>query len=180
MGYPSPPPDCDQRHCNKKYTTEEGDFIIYAWHDKKKKWQTIQKEFAHIFGTKPERSVQGLQAWYYRMNQRIPVWDQDGWLVFNDEDEVEPRYVTIKCREREAVLKNEPLGLAQRYPERAIHYHWVDPEVKRQARDWGELPSSTRTSRPSVLTQDTAAKRVKQYEERRERRKRKEQRRARL
>ena len=146
MGYLSPPPESDQRHCNKKYTTEEGDFIIYAWHDKKQKWQSIKRDFGRIFGTKPERTIQGLQAWYYRMNQRIPVWDQDGWLIFNDEEDIEPRYISIKCRERDAVHKSEPLGLAQRYPERAMHYPWVDPEVKRQARDWGKL------NRPSKLS----------------------------
>lgn len=137
VGYPSPPPELENRHCNKKYTTEEGDFIIYAWHDKKQKWQSIQKDFARIFGTTPERTIQGLQAWYYRMNQRIPVWDRDGYLIFDDDDDIEPRYISIKCRERDAVHKSEPLGLAQRYPERAMHYHWVDPEVKRQSRDWG-------------------------------------------
>ena len=137
--YPSPPPDKgDGKHCNKKYTTEEGDYIIYAWHDKNQKWETIRNNFARLFGSEPNRTVQGLQAWYYRMNQRIPLWDQDGWLLFNDEDDVEPRCISIKCRERDAVHKSEPLGLAQRYPERAIHYAWVDEDVKRQASGWGE------------------------------------------
>jgi len=31
----------------------------------------------------------------------------------------------------------EPLGIAQRYPERAIHYSWVDAETKFKAQDWG-------------------------------------------
>ncbi|PHH69891.1 hypothetical protein CDD80_6384 [Ophiocordyceps camponoti-rufipedis] len=161
-GYPSPPPDGENRHINQKYTTEEGDFIIYAWHDKKFKWQRIKQDFAAMFGRTPERTVQGLQAWYYRMNQRIPLWDQDGWLIFDNEDELEPKYISIKCRERDSQDKPmEPLGLAQRYPERAIHYSWVDHELKRKAQDW-------------------AAKRALQYRERRERRKRKEQRRQKL
>ncbi|KYK57802.1 hypothetical protein DCS_04815 [Drechmeria coniospora] len=161
-GYPSPPLDGENRHINQKYTTEEGDFIIYAWHDKKLKWQRIKQDFAAMFGRTPERTVQGLQAWYYRMNQRIPVWDQDGWLVFDNEDDLEPRYVSIKCRERDSHDKPmEPLGLAQRYPERAIHYSWVDPQLKQKSQDW-------------------AAKRALQYRERRERRKRKEQRRLKL
>ncbi|RDA92821.1 hypothetical protein CP533_0787 [Ophiocordyceps camponoti-saundersi (nom. inval.)] len=136
-GYPSPPPDGENRHINQKYTTEEGDFIIYAWHDKKFKWQRIKQDFAAMFGRTPERTVQGLQAWYYRMNQRIPLWNQDGWLIFDNDDELEPKYISIKCRERDSQDKPmEPLGLAQRYPERAIHYSWVDNELKRKAQDW--------------------------------------------
>ncbi|KAI8648905.1 hypothetical protein NCS56_01507100 [Fusarium sp. Ph1] len=96
----------------KKYTTEEGDLIIYAWHDKKMKRQRIKQEFAARFGRIPERTVQGLRAWYYRMNLRIPIWDQDGWLCFDNEDDLEPRH---------------KLGLAQQYPERA---------VKLKAQDW--------------------------------------------
>ncbi|TQV94603.1 hypothetical protein V2A60_005631 [Cordyceps javanica] len=161
-GYPSPPPDGENRHINQKYTTEEGDFIIYAWHDKKLKWQRIKQDFATMFGRTPERTVQGLQAWYYRMNQRIPLWDKDGWLIFENDEDLEPKHISIKCRERDSQDRPmEPLGLAQRYPERAINYSWVDPEVKRKSRDW-------------------AAKRIIQYRERRERRKRKEQRRLKL
>ncbi|KAF7551580.1 hypothetical protein G7Z17_g4916 [Cylindrodendrum hubeiense] len=160
--YPSPPPEGENRHINQKYTTEEGDFIIYAWHDKKMKWQRIKQEFAARFGRTPERTVQGLQAWYYRMNQRIPIWDQEGWLCFDNEDELEPKHVGIKCRERDSQDKPmEPLGLAQRYPERAVNYSWADPELKHKARDW-------------------AAKRAMQYRERRDRRRRKEQRRMKL
>ncbi|PCD21393.1 hypothetical protein AU210_016358 [Fusarium oxysporum f. sp. radicis-cucumerinum] len=66
--YPSPPPDGEGRHINQKYTTEEGDYIVYAWHDKKMKWHRIKQGFAARFGTTPERTIQGLQAWYYHMN----------------------------------------------------------------------------------------------------------------
>ncbi|KAL6698744.1 hypothetical protein J3F84DRAFT_233349 [Trichoderma pleuroticola] len=160
--YPSPPPDSEGRHINQKYTTEEGDFIIYAWHDRKLKWQRIKQDFASMFGRTPERTVQGLQAWYYRMNQRIPVWNLDGWLVFDSDDDMEPRHVSIKCRERDSQDRPmEPMGLAQRYPERAIHYSWVDAETKRKCQDW-------------------ASKRSMQFRERRERRKRKEQRRLKI
>ncbi|KAG5914429.1 hypothetical protein E4U42_000484 [Claviceps africana] len=161
-GYPSPPPDGENRHINQKYTTEEGDFIIYAWHDKKLKWQRIKQDFAAMFGRTPERTVQGLQAWYYRMNQRIPLWDSEGWLIFEHEDDLEPKHISIKCRERDSQDKPmEPLGLAQRYPERAIHYSWVDPALKRKAQEW-------------------AAKRDMQYQTRRERRRAKEMRRLKL
>jgi hypothetical protein len=144
-GYPSPPPEGDSRHINKKYTTEEGDFIIYALHDKKQKWLSITKDFAQLFGRTPERSMQGLQAWYYRMNQKVPVWDDQGYLVFDNDDDEEPRTVAIKCRDKDRgdLPLLEPLGLSQRYPERLMAYSWADAESKHQARDWGEYSQCT-------------------------------------
>lgn len=165
--YPSPlSPEAEGRHINQKYTTEQGDYIIYAWHDKKMKWAAIKEEYASMFGKTPERTVQGLQAWYYRMNKEIPVWDDDGWLIFEHEDAVEPKCISIKRRQREVKcepctraqgtqkLKKDqeglwreegcqckqlgPLGLAERYPERLVHYNWVDNEFKRKARNWGK------------------------------------------
>jgi hypothetical protein len=154
--------DGSDRHINQKYTVEEGDFIIYAWHDKKMKWQRVKQEFAALFGQTPERTVQGLQAWYYRMNTRIPTWDHDGWLIFDNDEDLEPRQRAVKCRDRDGQDKPmEPMGLAQRYPERALHYSWVDPEIKTKMQDW-------------------ASKREYQYRERKERRKRKELRRLKL
>ncbi|KAI9903396.1 hypothetical protein N3K66_002748 [Trichothecium roseum] len=156
----SPPPDQDGRfegrHINKKYRTEEGDFIIYMWHDRGQKWQDIKRLFANQFGATPERTVQGLQAWYYRMNQSIPEWDRDGWLVFEDDYALEPKQYAQKCRERDS--NREPhklIGLEQRYPERAIGYDWVDPETKARCQDW-------------------ANKRLSQYHCRKERRKARE------
>ncbi|KAF4459932.1 hypothetical protein FALBO_13305 [Fusarium albosuccineum] len=140
----------DRRHrrFNPKYTTEEGDFIIYALHDKKMKWQQIHREFNDIFGNKYERTLPGLQAWYYRMNQRIPVWDEDGFLCFENEDDLEPRQESIKCWNRgDQERDGGSLGLGQRYPERAVTYHWVDAELRARARDW-------------------ATKRTKQYQQR--------------
>lgn len=154
-GYPSPPPDGDNRHINKKYSTEEGDFIIYALHDKKQKWASITRDFARLFGTTPERSTSGLQAWYYRMNLRIPIWNADGFLVFNHEDDEEPKTTAIKCREKDKDQSDRPgldtLGLAQRYPERLMGYSWADNETKHLAQDWGEscLSPSRRLKQPS-------------------------------
>ncbi|KAL7903752.1 hypothetical protein GGI35DRAFT_472886 [Trichoderma velutinum] len=142
-GYPSPPSDRKKqyanqkgKHINQKYTTEQGDFIIYLWHDRKLNWQDIQNRFESEFGHSPKRTVPGLQSQYYRMNDRIPLWDDDGWLVFGNEDDVEPIYISIKCRERETQRRPiESLGLGQRYPERAIGYSWVDAETKRKCHD---------------------------------------------
>ncbi|KAF5236046.1 hypothetical protein FANTH_11421 [Fusarium anthophilum] len=100
------------------------------------KWHLIKQEFAKLFGNVPERTVQGLQAWYYRMSQRIPMCDADGRLCFNNEDDIEPQYINLKICDRGHLVKCiGPLGIAQRYPERAVHYYWVDAETKAKARD---------------------------------------------
>lgn len=90
------------------------------------------------------KAVSQLQAHYYRMNECIPLWDDDGWLIFDGEDDVEPKCTSIKCQEKDAqgrLVKIQPPGLAQRYPERAIRYSWVNPETKRNCQDWGEPDS---------------------------------------
>ncbi|KAG7410382.1 hypothetical protein Forpi1262_v014255 [Fusarium oxysporum f. sp. raphani] len=139
--YPRPAREVKKRHVNQKYTIEEGDYIIYASQDKKMKWHRIKEEFAKLFGNIPERTVQGLQAWYYRMDQRIPMCDPDGRLCFNNEDDLEPRYINLKICDRGYLVKCiGPLGIAQRYPERAVQYSWVDAETKAKARDLGTYP----------------------------------------
>lgn len=98
------------------------------------------KDYAREFGSKPIRTIQGLQAVYYRMNNNIPVWDRDGWLVYDDEDAEDPSKVSIKCRQKDQGQKAVvELGLAHRYPERAVTYRWVDPETKHHCREWGEF-----------------------------------------
>ena len=137
--YPHAQPKQQNKHCNKKYTVEEGDFIIYLWHDKKLKWEQVQSEFARIFGSEPRRSTQGLQAWYYRMNAIIPCWDSQGYLIFENDDIVEPKTRQIKVRDKERGEVNaEPLGLAQRYPERGMAYSWVEHKDKIAMSDWGK------------------------------------------
>ncbi|OAA65077.1 hypothetical protein LEL_10524 [Akanthomyces lecanii RCEF 1005] len=121
-----------------RYTIEEGDFIIYAFCDKKLSWYTIHKEFTAKFRRDPERSVQALQAWFYRTNQQIPVWDQDGALVFESDTDMEPKQKSSRCNSQGRAI-NTP-GLAQRYPERAVHYDWVDPDLKLAMSAWGGYP----------------------------------------
>ncbi|KAG6295626.1 hypothetical protein E4U09_002071 [Claviceps aff. purpurea] len=131
-------PDGENGHINEKYTTEQGDFIIYAVHDLAMDWKQVEEEYAALFGTRPRRNRQGVQGWYYRSNYHIPVWDSDGRLIFDSENDPEPRQQSIKCRDaakdkRKARLG---LGLGQRYPERAIKYHWVSPQLKRKWQNW--------------------------------------------
>ncbi|KAF5623025.1 hypothetical protein F52700_10337 [Fusarium sp. NRRL 52700] len=132
-------PDVDASHrTSQKYTIEQGDFIIYARHDRKLNWSSVVREFAKQFGNTPQRTIQGLQAWHYRINNQIPVWDEAGWLCFDHEDDEKPRQISIKARERHMYLHpGESLGIASRYPERAVHYPWVDPMTKLLAKDWG-------------------------------------------
>ncbi|KAF5664234.1 hypothetical protein FDENT_12936 [Fusarium denticulatum] len=133
----SPDVDSSQR-TSQKYTIEQGDFIIYARHDRKLNWSSVVREFAIQFGNTPQRTIQGLQAWHYRINNQIPVWDEDGWLCFDHDDDEKPRQISIKARERHMYLHpGESLGIASRYPERAVNYTWVDPMTKLVAKDWG-------------------------------------------
>ncbi|KAG5792364.1 hypothetical protein H9Q69_008605 [Fusarium xylarioides] len=132
-------PDVDTNHrMNQKYTIEQGDFIIYARYDRKLSCSSVVREFASQFGNTPQRTVQGLQAWHYRINNQIPVWDEDGWLCFDHDDDEKPRQISIKARERHMYLyPGESLGIASRYPERAVNYSWVDATTKQVAKDWG-------------------------------------------
>lgn len=132
--HPSLSPGGKKRHNNQKYTTEEGDFIIYCVHDKKLKWKSTHRNFTNVFGTTDQRTYQGLRAWYYRMNQHVPLWDENGRLIFEHEEDLEPKHISIKRRERH----DRPMGLAQRYPERAVGYRWVDEDIKRRCYDWGK------------------------------------------
>ncbi|KAG5963706.1 hypothetical protein E4U58_003449 [Claviceps cyperi] len=129
-------PDGENGHINEKYTTEQGDFIIYAVHDLGLDWKQVEEEYAALFGTRPRRNRQGVQGWYYRANLHIPVWDSDGRLIFDQIDSLEPRNQTIKCRDGMKDKRKSRLGLGQRYPERAIKYHWVSPQLKCEWQDW--------------------------------------------
>jgi hypothetical protein len=73
------------------------------------------------------------------MNQRIPVWDAEGWLIFDNEDDLEPRKVSTGDRANDNQDKPmEPRGLGQRYHERAVTYWWVDDELKCKSQDRGK------------------------------------------
>ena len=50
------------------------------------------------FGQERERSVQALQALHYKMNRRIPLWDKDGLLTFENEDDIEPKHTSVKLK----------------------------------------------------------------------------------
>jgi hypothetical protein len=66
-GYPSKRPIIFKRqHVNQRYSREERDYIVSSCSDKRMTWKHIKRGFDALFGTNPERTIQGLQAWYYR------------------------------------------------------------------------------------------------------------------
>ncbi|SPJ80248.1 uncharacterized protein FTOL_08640 [Fusarium torulosum] len=142
-----------KRRKNPDYTKEEGDFIIYTWYDRGiRDWIAIHDAFARQFDEAPERSQGALISLYYRLEKRIPVWDEEGKLCFDNEDDIEPRFVEkAGCEAGNECQHMKSIGLAQRYPERAINYSWVDLETKCMAQDWAD-------------------KRVEQYRKKKERR----------
>lgn len=131
-------PPGETKQFNKRYTTEQGDFIVYALHDLGLSWDKIEEGFPQVFPQAPKRTKAGLQAWYYRLNLKVPVWDKEGWLIFDSDAAVEPRTTAVKCRAMEREHGAGAVGLSQRYPERLVMYEWVDDAAKQQAQDWGE------------------------------------------
>ncbi|KAF4969896.1 hypothetical protein FSARC_2953 [Fusarium sarcochroum] len=68
------------RHINQQYTKAEGDWILDAVEVKKMRWKDIREGFTDKFGDDPPRSVQGLQAYYYRKKDKKsdrPLDDQE-------------------------------------------------------------------------------------------------------
>ena len=126
------------QHYTKQYTAEEGDFIIYCRHERELSWEKVESEFARLFGSDPPRSQFSLQAYYYKLNANVPCWDSQGYLIFED-NIVKPKTRKIKNSDRERQGVNaEPLGLAQRYPERGKDYSWVEDKDKNAMSEWGK------------------------------------------
>ena len=55
---------------DRKYTPEQGNWIIDAFVVKKMSWKTIKENYNIQFPSTPERTEQGLQAWYYRQRKK--------------------------------------------------------------------------------------------------------------
>ncbi|KPA38035.1 hypothetical protein FLAG1_09143 [Fusarium langsethiae] len=66
LGHPSKRPFIfKSRHVNQRYSHNEQTYILSSCLAKMT-WKHIKCGFDERFGTKPERTIQGLQAWYYR------------------------------------------------------------------------------------------------------------------
>jgi hypothetical protein len=122
-----------KRYDDEPYTEEEGDYILYAYCDRRRAWKEIVEEFTSMFGEKRRRTLGSLQTHFYLMNQRIPEWDKQGFLKFDNEHDLKPKQ--FSCKSRKVNVKH--LGLGERYPERAIHYKWVEEADKIRWKDWG-------------------------------------------
>lgn len=113
-----------QTRNNRKYMSEQIDFICYHHVDKKKSWTEVRKAYRLYFRSESNRTVSGLQGSYYRRNLQVPVTDHDNNLLFNDDGSL--RVKTFKVRDQ----AGNRIGLLNRYPDRAIEYDWVDEQDK--------------------------------------------------
>ncbi|KAG6050303.1 hypothetical protein E4U39_004431 [Claviceps sp. Clav50 group G5] len=127
---------------NKRYTVEQGDFIVYAREDLSLSWPGVATAFANLFheGCYVRRH-QGLEGWYYRNNTVIPEFDSDGRLVFEGNGQPrKPRTRGVKCRDLvngKTIPIRTGFGLGHRHPERGMGYEWVRPDHRLQFQDWG-------------------------------------------
>ncbi|KAG6082626.1 hypothetical protein E4U33_005497 [Claviceps sp. LM78 group G4] len=138
---PRVPTNCPPR-CNKRYTVEEGDFIVYAREDLSMSWFEVEAAFADLFHEGcHKRRHQGLEGWYYRNNSTIPEFTSDGRLVLvGTGSAAKPRIRSVKCRDLvngKTVPIRTGLGLGHRHPERGMAYEWVLPDHRLQFQDWG-------------------------------------------
>ncbi|KAI1128542.1 hypothetical protein F5Y10DRAFT_291963 [Nemania abortiva] len=137
---PSPPREVKRRrvqspettHCNIKYNLEELDYIRYQRVDLQMKWHQVEASFTTMFPMvvfpKP-RKAQGLQGVNYRQNKFLPNI-KNGRLVFMDNGHVEP--VCVKTRDQ--TERKDFYTLVYLFPERAMHYLWVQhPDRERAA-----------------------------------------------
>ncbi|KAG6112986.1 hypothetical protein E4U31_001965 [Claviceps sp. LM219 group G6] len=141
---PRVPENCPSRRNNKKYTIEEGDYIVYAREDLRLSWKRVTEAFVNLFHEgRRERNRPGIEGVYYRSNGKIPDCYSDGRLVFEWDDKkkkYEHRLNPVMCREKENGKKDSTrtgLGLGHRHPERGMDYEWVRPDHRRQFQDWG-------------------------------------------
>ncbi|KAL7953916.1 hypothetical protein V8C34DRAFT_295680 [Trichoderma compactum] len=43
-----------------------------------------------------DRLDQSNETWFYRMNEHIPLWDRDGRLIFNNDNDLKPKCFSLK------------------------------------------------------------------------------------
>ncbi|KAL6790147.1 hypothetical protein GGI42DRAFT_365750 [Trichoderma sp. SZMC 28013] len=103
---------------------EMRDFILYCWHERNLPWEQTREEVVRHFNC--ERTVEAVRSHYRDLSRSIPLSNDDGYLVFRNDYDLEPEYIRIsrveKCTQEPWMKK---LGLARRYPDRAKDYEWV-------------------------------------------------------
>ncbi len=117
---------------NKKYTTEQTDWISYHKYDKNLPWDKVNAMYRQTFPEDVGRGNSGLQAVYYRLNLSMPLLDPAGNLVPSEDDPDEFATQELKLRRQ-----GTKIGLLYRYPDRAVSYDWVDDEDKSKVWELG-------------------------------------------
>lgn len=70
---------------NKKYSTEQNFFVCYHHCDLNLEWKVTEQLFAERYPEEPNRTDQGLQSIFYRLNKECPVITDDKLLVFRSD-----------------------------------------------------------------------------------------------
>jgi hypothetical protein len=71
----------------------------------------------------------------------VPACHPNGELIFHDEYALKPCVLHITCpksRHRKRMEYRRAFGLAQRYPDRAMLYPWVDQVTRARASRLGQ------------------------------------------
>ncbi|RYP83205.1 hypothetical protein DL769_001401 [Monosporascus sp. CRB-8-3] len=118
----------DEPHLNVKYITEELDFIRYHRCDRPSKWKELTELYNAKFHLRRRR--QGVQGGLYRQNDgQVPhLVDNGRRLDFLPNGHVTPSKTKIRYQKNKRLF-----GLVALFPERAMHYSWVDPESRQEA-----------------------------------------------
>ncbi|RYP92685.1 hypothetical protein DL770_001198 [Monosporascus sp. CRB-9-2] len=118
----------DEPHLNVKYITEELDFIRYHRCDRPSKWEELTASYNARFHLR--RGRQGVQGGLYRQNDgQVPhLVDNGRRLHFLPNGHVTPSKTKIRHQKDKRLF-----GLVALFPERAMHYSWVDPESRQEA-----------------------------------------------
>ncbi|RYP04717.1 hypothetical protein DL764_004267 [Monosporascus ibericus] len=118
----------DEPHLNVKYMTEELDFIRYHRCDRPSKWDELTVSYNAKFHLRRRRL--GVQGGLYRQNDgQVPhLVDNGRRLDFLPNGHVTPSKTKIRKQKDKRLF-----GLVALFPERAMHYSWVDPESRQEA-----------------------------------------------
>ncbi|RYP17091.1 hypothetical protein DL765_004710 [Monosporascus sp. GIB2] len=128
QGVRKPRSNPDEPHLNVKYITEELDFIRYHRCDRPTKWKELTESYNAQFHLRRRR--QGVQGGLYRQNDgQVPHLVDDGRrLDFLPNGHVAPSKTKIRDQKDKKLFR-----LVALFPERAMHYSWVDPESRQEA-----------------------------------------------
>ncbi|RYP25381.1 hypothetical protein DL767_008403 [Monosporascus sp. MG133] len=128
QGVRKPRSNPDEPHLNIKYITEELDFIRYHRCDRSSKWKELTESYNAQFHLRRRR--QGVQGGLYRQNDgQVPhLVDNGRRLHFLPNGHVTPSKTKIRNQKDKRLF-----GLVALFPERAMHYSWVDPESRQEA-----------------------------------------------